>query len=79
MAQDVVPGDRAPCRRSGRDSVVRIFTVVDLPAPFGPSSPKIVPGATRQAHAVEGADVARVDLDEVAGHDGRPAAGYHCY
>ncbi len=30
----------------GRESVERILTVVDLPAPFGPSSPKIVPGAT---------------------------------
>ena len=29
---------------SGRDRVVRIRTVVDLPAPLGPSSPKMVPG-----------------------------------
>jgi hypothetical protein len=26
--------------------VVRIFTVVDFPAPFGPSRPKIVPAST---------------------------------
>jgi hypothetical protein len=31
---------------SGRDSVVRIRTVVDFPAPFGPSRPKIVPVGT---------------------------------
>ena len=31
---------------SGCASVVRIFTAVDLPAPLGPSSPKIVPGST---------------------------------
>ena len=31
---------------SGRESVVRILTVVDLPAPFGPSSPKTLPAAT---------------------------------
>ena len=31
---------------SARDSVVRIRTVVDLPAPFGPSSAKIVPPGT---------------------------------
>src|SRR5262245_15091921 len=31
---------------SGRDSVVRIFTVVDLPAPLGPSSAKIRPAST---------------------------------
>ncbi len=31
---------------SGRARVVRIFTVVDFPAPFGPSSPNTVPGAT---------------------------------
>ena len=28
---------------SGRESVVRIFTVVDLPAPLGPSRPNTVP------------------------------------
>ena len=30
----------------GRTSVVRIFRVVVFPAPFGPSRPKIDPGAT---------------------------------
>ena len=30
----------------GTDSVVIIRTVVVLPAPFGPSSPSTVPGAT---------------------------------
>ena len=37
-------GGRATGRR--RDRVVRIFNVVLLPAPFGPSRPKIDPGAT---------------------------------
>ena len=31
---------------SGRDRVVRTFTVVDLPAPFGPRSPKTLPSST---------------------------------
>ncbi len=31
---------------SGRDSVVRILTVVDLPAPLGPTRPKTVPAST---------------------------------
>ena len=30
----------------GRDSVVRILIVVDLPAPFGPSRPNTVPART---------------------------------
>jgi len=36
---------RASSRR--RSSPVSIFTVVDLPAPFGPRNPKIVPGSIR--------------------------------
>ena len=31
---------------SGRERVVRIFTVVDLPAPLGPTRPNTLPGAT---------------------------------
>ncbi len=31
---------------SGRERVVRIFTVVDLPAPFGPTRPNTLPAAT---------------------------------
>ena len=31
---------------SGRDRVFRTFTVVDLPAPFGPRSPNTVPAGT---------------------------------
>src|SRR5262249_34873760 len=31
---------------SGRDNVLRIFIVVDLPAPLGPSSAKIAPAST---------------------------------
>ncbi len=34
------------CPESGRDRVVRILTVVDLPAPFGPSSANTLPAAT---------------------------------
>ncbi len=33
---------------SGRDSVVRILTVVVLPAPFGPSSAYTLPAATEK-------------------------------
>ena len=33
---------------SGRESVVKIFTVVDLPAPLGPSSPKTEPASTER-------------------------------
>src|SRR5262249_20965945 len=32
--------------QSARERVVRIFTAVDLPAPFGPSRAKIVPAST---------------------------------
>ena len=35
--------------RSGCVSVARIFTVVDLPAPFGPSSPNTSPTATSKS------------------------------
>ena len=41
----------------GRDSVVRILMVVDLPAPFGPSRPNTVPGRTREAQPVERGDL----------------------
>jgi hypothetical protein len=34
---------------SGRDRVVRIFMVVDLPAPFGPSSANTSPAATSKS------------------------------
>ena len=69
-------GARAPGRRarrcpatralplSGRDSVVRILTVVDLPAPFGPSRPKMVPGRDGEAQPVERRDRGRVGLPQ---------------
>src|SRR5262249_27333044 len=40
-----IPATRAS-PLSARESVVRILTVVDLPAPLGPSRPKIVPPST---------------------------------
>ena len=46
VADDVDAG-YAGVAESGRDKVVRILTVVDLPAPLGPSRPKMVPAATR--------------------------------
>ena len=42
---DVVAGDDRGARVA-LVSVVRILTVVDLPAPFGPSSPNTVPAGT---------------------------------
>ena len=39
LLDDVVAGDRARCPRSGGSSVVSMWTVVDLPAPFGPRKP----------------------------------------
>ncbi len=45
FAQDVEAGDPA-APPSGWARVVRIFTVVDLPAPFGPSRPNTVPSGT---------------------------------
>ena len=41
---DVEAARRARCRRRARSSVVRIRTAVVLPAPFGPSRPKTLPG-----------------------------------
>ena len=50
MASRTLPGCRTTSKpatkaspASGRESVVRIFTVVDLPAPLGPSRPNTVP------------------------------------
>ena len=42
-----IPATRA-LPSSGRDSVVRILTAVVLPAPFGPSSAKMLPSATQK-------------------------------
>ena len=57
----------------GMTRVVSMLAVVVLPAPFGPSRPKISPWATRQVHAVDGSDAARVDLGQVGrlDHGGR--------
>ena len=45
------PGGRAPPRgpRSGRTRPQAIFTSVDLPAPFGPSSPTSSPSPTSRS------------------------------
>ena len=46
--------------------------VVVLPAPFGPSRPKISPGLDAQVEPVHGREVgARVDLGQVLGADDR--------
>ncbi len=42
-----IPATRAE-PESAAARVERIFTVVDLPAPFGPRSPNTVPGAARK-------------------------------
>ena len=44
-ASTSTPATRA-APESARDSVVRMRTVVDFPAPLGPSSAKIVPAGT---------------------------------
>ena len=46
LAAHVVPGDRGRARRRPLLRVTRIRTVVDLPAPFGPSRPKTWPSGT---------------------------------
>ena len=55
---------------SGRASVVRILMVVDLPAPLGPSSPKISPFGDGDRQPVERPYARRVGLDEVVCLDG---------
>ena len=49
VRDDVDPADRGRRRRSGSTRVVSIPTVVVLPAPFGPSSPKISPARTARS------------------------------
>ena len=44
---DVEAVDDAPCRAVGGSSVVSMRMSVDLPAPLGPSRPKISPCSTR--------------------------------
>ena len=70
------PRDRcrrcAPRRHRACSTVERMRRHVDLPAPFGPSSPVIRPSPRLEAHAVEGAHGAEpladaVDLDHGAG------------
>ena len=51
---------------SGFKMVARMRTAVVLPAPLGPSSPRIVPCSTCERHPVQRAHVAlREDLDEI--------------
>ena len=54
LAPHVRPGDRASPASAG-SSVVRMRRVVVLPAPFGPSRPKISPGATARSIPVSAA------------------------
>ena len=54
-------------------SVVSIFTVVDLPAPFGPRKPKTSPALDPQVDAADGLDAsvaAVVVLDQSLGLHG---------
>ena len=53
---------------SGRESVVRIFTVVDLPAPLAPAGRTPCPRGG-EAHPLEGLHVAAVGLHQTAGFD----------
>ena len=56
--------DARSCRSSGASSVVSIWMVVVLPAPFGPRNAKISPACDVERHAVDGLDVAE-GLDQV--------------
>ena len=65
----------------GGSSVVSMRISVDLPAPFGPSRPKISPFVDVEADALDGGEVAELlddvpDVDGVASMQGslRPAA-----
>ena len=58
----------------GMTRVVSMPAVVVLPAPFGPSRPKISPRSTVRSRRVDGADVARVHLGEAGGLDRRRCA-----
>ena len=53
----------------GITRVVSMPAVVVLPAPFGPSRPKISPRCTVRSSVVDRLDVARVDLGELLGPD----------
>ncbi len=60
------------CPESGRDSVARILTAVDFPAPFGPSNAKTVPACTLMDSPSERTDAwlsacAGIGLDEIDG------------
>ena len=54
----------------GFESVVRILTVVVLPAPLGSEKGEDLAGLDFERDAVEGLDLARVHLDELVGGDG---------
>ncbi len=67
---DVEPGDRAPGPRRAASSVVRMRTVVVLPAPLGPSRPSTVPCRDGEVDAVEREGPTLVDCDQPAYLDG---------
>jgi hypothetical protein len=68
LFEDVAADD--PARRvSGRVSVTRTRTVVDLPAPFGPSSPEDLASPHGEADPVERAHAPRIRLPEAFGDD----------
>ena len=72
---DVVAEDAWRRRDVGRASVVRMRSSVVLPAPFGPSRPKIAPRATSKVRPssarTTGCRAAGVQLDEITDRDGR--------
>ena len=57
------------CPLVGTTRVVSMPAVVVLPAPFGPSRPKISPRSHRQVEVVDGDDVGRVELGQALGAD----------
>ncbi len=63
-----IPATRAS-PSSGRDRVVRILTVVDLPAPFGSEEREDRALPDLEAQSVERADVPRVGFHQSAGLD----------
>ena len=62
------PSARSTRPASGARSPVRSRMSVDLPLPFGPRSPRRVPGAEDEAHVVEQAPLAEA-LGDVLGDD----------
>ena len=65
MRDDVDAADPGLRPTVGMTRVVSMPTVVVLPAPFGPSSPKISPRCTAQVEVVDGADRAAAAVEHL--------------